>query len=336
MPFRQRQHGRQKNERSVFNFSVFDGHGGAECSEFLSKYLLHYVEKQDLKQGPELRELYRTRVGGYWKAWGRESIDRYVQNLTSLDDLQLRVPLAFLRADLDFIEHNSTAGSTCTSVFLYSQDDSKQFWDEDQIANMIIGHVGDTRAVLADRHGVAHQLTTAHHPSSPMENSRLRRYATSFFTDSFGEERFGAYANTRSFGDKSAKARGVSAEPEMVEARVGATESLLPTQAERRRNVRTFAGGEAFVVLVTDGVSDVMGDQEMVDIAITAAETRGGSPQTAARDIVHFAEAVGGDDNATALVIRLAGWGKWAQWTDHTKPLREQKIRGAIEKRPMW
>lgn len=326
-----------RNTRNVFNFSVFDGHGGAQCSEFLHENLLNYIESQDLKQGPEIRELYKNNIGGYWKAWGRNQIEKYVQNLTSLDDLQLRVPLAFLRADYDFISQNDQAGSTCTSVFLYSQDENKNFWDDDQIVSMFIGHVGDTRAILVDRHGHAYQLTTAHHPSSPVENSRLRRYAASFFTDSFGEERFGAYANTRAFGDKRAKARGVSAEPEIVEARLGATESMLKSakQSFRNRHIRTFTGGEAFLVLMTDGVSDMLNDHEVADIAICAAE-KGGTPQTAARDIVHFAEAVGGDDNATALVIRLPGWGKWTQWTDRTKSSREQKIRSAIDKRPMW
>jgi protein phosphatase PTC6 len=318
--------------RQVFNFSVFDGHGGAECSEFLQQKLAEYVENCDLASGQQLRDIYRKTIGGYWRAWGPE-LDKYVAKMTSMDDLQLRVPLAFLKADYDFVSQNEKSGSTCTSVFLYSQNDSKMFWDDGQVANLVVAHVGDTRCILCDAVGNVHQLTTNHHPSSPIENTRLRRYAASFFTDSFGEERFERYANTRAFGDIQAKAKGITAEPELIECRVG----NIPTGVEDPRYIRTFTGNESFLVLMSDGVSEMMSDQEIVDLVINTANQAGsgrGTPQDAAKEIVQYAATVGGNDNATCMVIRLSGWGQWDKWRDRTGPIREERIRSALDSKP--
>lgn len=132
-------------------------------------------------------------------------------------------------------------------------------------------------------------MTTNHHPSSPSETRRLRRYATAFVSDSFGEERFGVLANTRSFGDVSQKRLGVSAEPEITRR------ELEPAEF-------------AFMVLVSDGVSATLTDQEICDI-VKECKT----PDAASRELVEFAEEVTTEgDNATAIVVRLGGWEKRA------------------------
>ena len=92
-------------------------------------------------------------------------------------------------------------------------------------------------------------------------------------------------ANTRAFGDMGSKRMGVSAEPEM---------RLLQLQPSEY----------AFMILVTDGVSGAMSDQEIVDVV---KESR--TPEEGARDVVSYADVVGvGGDNATAVVVRLGGW----------------------------
>jgi protein phosphatase PTC6 len=113
----------------------------------------------------------------------------------------------------------------------------------------------------------------------------MRRFATSFVTDSFGEERVLGMANTRAFGDIGSKRIGVSAEPQIT------TMQLPPA-------------GFAFMVLVSDGVSGHLDDQEIVDI-VKEAKT----PAQAAESLVSFAVEVAREaDNATALVVRLGGW----------------------------
>jgi protein phosphatase PTC6 len=118
-----------------------------------------------------------------------------------------------------------------------------------------------------------------------VESNRLRRYAATFVTDSFGEERISGLANTRAFGDIASKRIGVSAEPEIKRVELGPAEY-------------------SFMVLMSDGVSGTLDDQEIVDI-IKEAKT----PEQAARDVVNFATEVSTEgDNATCLVVRMGGW----------------------------
>ena len=76
-------------------------------------------------------------------------------------------------------------------------------------------------------------------------------------------------------------------------------------------------------MLVSDGVSSVVSDDEVVDLARDAAD-----PKQAADRILAFAEEMGSEDNATAIVVPLAGWGK-IQGPDKTKDLREYRQRQA-------
>ena len=176
-------------------------------------------------------------------------------------------------------------GSTC-SIALISTPTPKPYWDPATPCTLVTAHVGDTRLILCNTTtGLAEAVTTDHHPSYPVESQRLRRYAGSFVTDSFGEERISGLANSRSFGDMTHKRIGISAEPEVRRLELGPAEY-------------------SFLVLVSDGVSGVIGDQEIADI-VKEAKT----PELAAREVVSFATEVSIDaDNATALVVRLGGW----------------------------
>lgn len=179
---------------------------------------------------------------------------------------------------------------------------------------MLVAHVGDTRILLCSTAtGVGVPLTTDHHPSSPIEATRLRRYAATFVTDSFGEERISGLANTRAFGDIGSKRIGVSAEPEIRRVELGAAEY-------------------SFMVLVSDGVSGTLNDQEIVDI-IKEAKT----PEQAARDVVNFATEVSVEgDNATCLVVRLGGWERRQEGgfgSMGTKESRDYKRQDAMDPR---
>ncbi|KAF2104578.1 protein serine/threonine phosphatase 2C [Rhizodiscina lignyota] len=176
-------------------------------------------------------------------------------------------------------------GSTC-SIALISTPTPSPFWHPASPSTLVTSHVGDTRILLCKTSdGIAVPMTSDHHPSDPLEAARLRRYAATFVTDSFGEERVQGLANTRAFGDMSSKRIGVTAEPEI-------------------RRMELEPAEYSFLVLVSDGISGILSDQEVVDIAKEAR-----TPEQGARDIVSFATEVAVDaDNATALVVRLGGW----------------------------
>lgn len=176
-------------------------------------------------------------------------------------------------------------GSTC-SVALISTPTPTPFWHPASPSTLITSHVGDTRILLCrTADGQAVPMTSDHHPNSPVEAARMRRYAATFVTDSFGEERVQGLANTRAFGDMASKRIGVTAEPEI-------------------RRMELEPAEHSFMVLVSDGVSGTLSDQEIVDIVKEAR-----TPDQASRDVVGFATEVAPEaDNATALVIRLGGW----------------------------
>ncbi|MCJ1390329.1 hypothetical protein MMC18_003188 [Xylographa bjoerkii] len=260
---------------------------------------------------------WRTLVGGYFRRFKPSAFSAPEGKSTTMSTV---LTYAFLRADLDFVEaqvrktdsesdlvlsdaplnasdilgspsyqiggpKRFEGGSTC-SVALISTPSPTPFWHPASPSTLIIAHVGDTRILLCNtRDGIAAPLTTDHHPSSSGEGERLRKYAATFVTDSFGEERMSGLANTRAFGDMQSKRLGVSAEPEI-------------------RRIELAPAEYSFIVLVSDGISGTLTDQEIVDI-VKEAKT----PEQGSKDVVAFATEVSSEgDNATCLVIRLGGW----------------------------
>ncbi|KAJ8520096.1 hypothetical protein ONZ45_g3020 [Pleurotus djamor] len=79
----------------------------------------------------------------------------------------------------------------------------------------------------------------------------------------------------------------------------------------------------AYIVAISDGISSILSDDEVVDLARNCRD-----PQTAANRILSFAQELGGGDNATAIVVPLAGWGQ-IKGPDRTKDLREYRLQQA-------
>jgi protein phosphatase PTC6 len=207
-------------------------------------------------------------------------------------------------------------GSTC-SIALISTPTPSPFWHPSSPSSLITAHVGDTRILLCNTAtGLAVPLTSNHHPSLPEEATRLRRFAASFVTDSFGEERISGLANTRAFGDMASKRVGVSAEPEI-------------------RRIELAPAEYSFMILCSDGVSGHLSDQEIVDV-VKEAKT----PEQGARDVVSFAVETStgseGADNATGVVVRLGGWerrGEGGLGSMGTKEMRDWRRKEAEDPR---
>ncbi|KAJ4291910.1 Protein phosphatase 2C 6 [Kalmusia sp. IMI 367209] len=203
-------------------------------------------------------------------------------------------------------------GSTC-SIALISTPTPSPFWHPSSPSSLVTAHVGDTRILLCDTAtGQAIPLTSNHHPSLPEEATRLRRFAATFVTDSFGEERMSGLANTRAFGDMASKRMGVSAEPEI-------------------RRIELLPAEYSFLILCSDGISGHLSDQEIVDI-VKEAKT----PEQAARDVTNFATEVKIDsDNATTLVVRLGGWEREVRGLGSlgTKEMRDWRRSEAMDPR---
>lgn len=171
--------------------------------------------------------------------------------------IEQRLTLAFLDADTTILQklkgemddsHEDNEGST-GSIAILEPKDKQPFWASDEY-DILIGHVGDTRILLCDtQSGQVVSLTTGdHHPGNQTETERLRKYAGFVTTDSWGDERImGMLATSRAFGDAKLKRYGVSAEPDIVRYKI------------------TKENPAAFMVFVTDGITSVMSDQEVID-----------------------------------------------------------------------
>ncbi|KAL4873869.1 hypothetical protein BDV12DRAFT_159762 [Aspergillus spectabilis] len=276
---------------------------------------------------------WRSLVGGYFKRFvpphfshlaksSAEGEPKPVQDDNKSVTIEEILEYAFLRADLDFVSAQAARqddelanvcrplyqddilygparseslniaglrrfkGGSTASVVMISTPTPAPFWHPASPSSLLVSHVGDTRILLCSTlTGEAIPLTSNHHPSSPIEANRLRRYAATFVTDSFGEERISGLANTRAFGDVQSKRIGVSAEPEL-------------------RRLEMAPAEYSFLVLMSDGISDALTDQEIVDI-IKEAKT----PEEGSRHVVNFAtEVTRSGDNSTCLVVRLGGW----------------------------
>ncbi|PHH60962.1 hypothetical protein CDD81_1019 [Ophiocordyceps australis] len=276
----------------------------------------------DLQRG--LVEAYRNTIGGYFRRFNPEHLRGSADTDSSPITVESSLAYAFLRADLDFVSAQARKpdgdesdlplnnddilgapharrsgqamgdalrfkGGSTASIALISTPTPVPFWHPAAHSTMLVAHVGDSRILMCDTAtGLPRPLTSDHHPGSPTESRRLRRYAPAgsmVSGDSFGEERIAGLANSRAFGDIASKRIGVSAEPEITRVEMG------PAQY-------------SFLVLVTDGVSASLSDQEIVDVVKEAR-----TPEQGARSVVEYATEVSIDgDNATCQVVRLGGW----------------------------
>ncbi|GAA5830787.1 hypothetical protein JCM3766R1_003426 [Sporobolomyces carnicolor] len=301
----------QETRRQVAFFGVFDGHGGAQTSKFLQQKLHHLIERATPDAIPSTIDQYRN-IGGYLKRYQGGILERFKKTSENFNDrkgisLDEMSVLAFLQADNEVLADQSTgkSGSTATIALLHSLDLPHSFpYYASSLISLTVSHLGDTSCLLAtSAQGRARRLTENHHGDSRVEGERLRTSGTGIVTDSFGESRWGGtLANTRGIGDREFKSLGVIGEPEITK--------------------RVLKGEEwSFLVLLSDGITDVISDQEIIDIARGYKD-----PTQAAKKIVSFAEDVGGEDNMTCIIVPLPGWGKMGG-LDTTADRREYRLR---------
>lgn len=317
-----------------------------------------------IKLEKELLDEYKRTIGGYFKRFRPALFDPGSSSAITTTDRKAKptkpkvsiesiLTYAFLRADLDFVTaqarkpdpddpyvsdnqplnqdevlgsspHSAPSGhkiggptrfkgGSTASIALISTPTPAPYWHPATHSTVVVAHVGDTRILLCETAtGLAVPLTSDHHPSSPTESRRLARFAESV-TDSFGEERIGGLANSRSFGDMQSKRVGVSAEPELTRLDLG------PAQY-------------SFLVLMSDGVSGTLSDQEIVDV-IKEAKT----PEQGSKSVVEYANEVSHNgDNATCLVVRLGGWERRSEGglgSLGTKEMRDARRAEALDPR---
>ncbi|CAG8748997.1 24419_t:CDS:2 [Gigaspora margarita] len=333
---------KEGKDGQICYFALFDGHGGSQCADYLIDNLHKRIEDIQASNADDIISQWR-KAGGYFRRFMPPALVPLLspetlkptnirQNTVTSEEnsnssrsksskepspsptypvsnestkseltLEQRLTLSFLKTDLELIDSIGRSAGSTASIALVKTLDGRTFWSSKEL-EITVAHVGDTRVLLCDAHsGNAVPLTFDHHPSSVSELDRLQKYGGYVITDSFGSEMIlGRLANTRAFGDSKMKKYGISAEPEIIS--------------------KTVKGDDiAFMVLISDGVSSVLSNQEIIDCIKNYDNVT-----TGAEKLVELAEELGSDDNITAMVIRLPAWG--TKMPDHTKALREYRL----------
>ncbi|GJE85742.1 protein serine/threonine phosphatase 2C family protein [Phanerochaete sordida] len=299
--------------RQVLFVGIYDGHGGSTVSQYLRQELHGFFESADKSHVPDMLE-WAKELGGYFKRYRGGVLGPWVRP-NSADaqrklDLEARATLAFFEIDRQLAIEKAAkeCGATASVVLLQTLDNPVlPFFTAEKLA-LTVAHVGDTRVLLThvDK-GKVEPMTENHHPDTRIEAHRLRRtMGSGLILDSFGEARWmGALASTRALGDLKFKPYGVTPEPEV-------------------RSRLLHGPSYSHITLVSDGVSSVVSDDEISDLARGAR-----TPREAADQIVSFASDMASQDNLTAIVVPLAGWGK-VTGPDRTKAFREDRRTAMI------
>lgn len=272
---------------------VYDGHGGAQCSQFLKEEL----------GGALVEELLR---GG-----GATALPASPDAEAGPTAAELRAALerAFLRIDAAFLkmaEGSSCRAGTTAVVAVVTH------------SALAVAHVGDSRALAVYSDRSSEFLTTDHKPNNPAEFARIEaaggevvkrgpvwRVSTKGASSWQSRCRAGRVAFTeqppvllavsRAFGNKDLKRplEIVTARPEVRLWAMGG-EDDAPTAA---------------VVLCSDGVWDVLSASDVAGHVFKALDKAGERCVSAARDaaagVCAAAESRGSMDNVTAAVCLL-------------------------------
>lgn len=174
-----------------------------------------------------------------------------------------------LTAAEEVVVDHLRSGTTCSLALLSGNE-------------VVIGHVGDSRMLLC-RGGEAVPLTRQHRPDDPDELARVA--AAGGRVTFVGVPRVnGQLAMTRAIGAFHLANQGVVADPDV-------------------RELELDPALDAFMVLGTDGLFDVMCDDEVIATVMQAE-----SPADAANALSELALAHGARDNITAVVVALPAW----------------------------
>lgn len=142
---------------------------------------------------------------------------------------------------------------------------------------LYIANVGDTRAVLLSGASNFERLSYDHKSTDRAEIERVKRDGGIIMDDRVG----GALAITRAFGDHALKRDGVIAKPYIKK------HMLRPS--------------DRYLVIASDGVWDVLEDQDMVKLCCRDDLTT----KEIAQNIIKAAIEVGSTDNCSCIVLRF-------------------------------
>lgn len=216
-----------------------------------------------------------------------DSFIKYLHQQGGSSSLSCRVNAiraAFGEVEQEVLEHDSLAyqGSTAVAVLVHEQEDGKR--------TLVSANIGDSRAILS-RSGQAIALTRDHKPNELDERERILSWPGERIKYDFTGRiyRVRQLAVSRSIGDRYAKPI-VTAEPEIKQ---------LPVANN----------GDEFILLGSDGLFDVMTNQEAVSFVHRKLDQARGSKEERRKKLPHLiaqhAIKLGSMDNVCVAIVWL-------------------------------
>ncbi|GAQ80208.1 Serine/threonine phosphatases family 2C catalytic domain containing protein [Klebsormidium nitens] len=260
-------------EGDVFSAGVFDGHGGNAVANFLEKSFW-----------PAYKGALKGKFGEKF-ALIRATKKTYLQ----LDEELTAAPKGLFGGMRERGLGGSKCGATAATVAVGTNAGCEKV--------LVAANVGDSRVLLV-RNGEPLQLTVDHTPDREEERIRIElknpNLKKPLVVNVGGTWRVGGLlALSRAFGDvylKDYKNKdggaggfGLIAEPDVV--------------------VETVTSDDDMVVLATDGIFEVLSNEEVVDFVKAAGPEA--SLQRVAKDLVALAQQKGTQDDITVILARL-------------------------------
>ena len=228
-------------------FGVFDGHGGRSASLFASEHLLNTARSLMLSpvgdamdETGALKRAFTTTDLLFMKPIQEEMRD-YREKFPHADPAVIRGHF-----NLHLSENTERgAGTTACVVFVASN-------------TLFVANAGDSRAVLC-RDGEAVALSTDHKPALEEERRRIENADGMVFRNRVN----GVLATSRALGDAAFK------EQLFLEMEKNfPVERCAVTSEPEVTTFPILRGRDKFFVIATDGVWDVMTNEEVVDFVL--------------------------------------------------------------------
>ncbi|KAG1707202.1 hypothetical protein DVH05_026397 [Phytophthora capsici] len=257
-------------------FGVYDGHGGDFCAKYAAKYF--HQKLADLMQVKYRSK--RRRTSEVESSSNRSNVTS-TSSMDDCSDVEADVlsnaeiescyaeAFSSLDKELEDFDESSESGSTAVTCLIRKYNGRTTF----HIAN-----VGDSRAIFRCD-GRTSRLSVDHKATNEDEVKRIRALN-------------GIIVNKRVAGSIS-----------VTRALGQADEKKFITSAPHITSLE-IASDDAFLILVSDGVTDVFSDEELTEfVAQRLAE--GEKSITIGKMLLDEAKAQGSMDNMTAVIIRF-------------------------------
>lgn len=188
---------------------------------------------------------------------------KFLEEVSRTDDMQAAMLAAYEAADHDTSDYE--CGATAANAFINCR-------------KMVYAHVGDCTVWVSGLH--TKRLTPHHRVDNPSERARVSSAGAILSAPYFLHKGKGLMP-TRAFGDNTMREVGLQSIPDV--------------------GIHIFSPGDRFVILTTDGISDVLDAADLDRIIDGRTDTA-----NIADDIIREASAGGATDNMTVIIVPVA------------------------------